>query len=66
MDTYLHRVTHRCEPDYGRLRTGQDTHIQKMLPERALAADVKDAGLSADFKFLQCHNDSSVPINRYI
>ena len=55
VDAKLHRVAHRSELHQLHPRAGDDAHIQKMLPQRALAADRQNARRLAGAQFVQGH-----------
>ena len=54
----FNRVAHRRELDERDLRAGDDAHIQKMLAQRALAADGADDGALAGRKGIEGHIES--------
>ena len=51
----LHGVAHGRKLDHGHLHAGDEAHIQKMLPQRAFAADACHAGGLARLQFVQLH-----------
>ena len=59
MDAQLHRVAHRGKFDQRDLLTGDQPHIQKMLPQSAFAAHGPDHGGLADVQIFQRHMECS-------
>ena len=58
VDAQLHRVAQRGQLHHGELRAGDDPHIQKVLPQRPLAADGEDPGALSWF-YISCSHASS-------
>ena len=55
VERQLHRIAHRRQLDERDPRAGNHAHVQKMLPQPALAADGGDNGGLTDFQFLEFH-----------
>ena len=55
MDLYLHRITHRRHLDETHLRTGDDAHVQEMLPEGSLSTDFLHHGGLTYLQIFQSH-----------
>ena len=58
MYAHLNGVAHRCEFHHGDVRLRNESHIQKMLAQRALAADGADDGALAGRKGIEGHIES--------
>ena len=59
VDAQLHRVAHRGKFDQRDLLTGDQPHVQKMLPQSAFAAHSPDHGSLADVQIFQRHMECS-------
>ena len=55
VDAQLHRVAHRSELDHRHIAVGNKTHIKKMLPQCAFAANRADGCSLADGQVFECH-----------
>ena len=55
VNAQLHRVAHRRELDHGHVAVGDKTHVEKMLPQCAFAADRTDGCGLADGQIFECH-----------
>ena len=56
VDPELHGVSHGSQFDNGNFRSGNDAHIQEMLPEGAFAADGPDDSGLAGMQRVEFHN----------
>ena len=61
VNAQLHRVAHRGELHQRDCRAGDHAHIQKVLPQRAFAADDLHNRASARLEFPECHQCLRLP-----
>ena len=55
VDTQLHGIAHGSIFDQSHDGSGDDPHVQKMLPQRSFAADGRHRSALSDLKILQCY-----------
>ena len=55
VDAQFHRVAHRSKLDHRHIAVGNKTHIKKMLPQCAFAANRTDGCSLADGQIFECH-----------
>ena len=55
VNPHFHRVSHRCILYHRHFRPRNDSHIEEVLPQRALSSYRADGRCFADRQFFQCH-----------
>ena len=65
VDLDLHRIAHRRHLDEPHFGPGDEAHVQEMLPEGPLSADVLHDGRLAYLQIFQCHRMLPLDVQRY-